>query len=529
MTVEDLKQEAKSAADNLWARGFFKKRRLKRERDALRDRFKKVDIPLPKNRTDEDIWRVHYASMVRKEAVRDAVNRMLNPNSAADLQQAADRWLVGVRLHDEWDPSHLFHDKPRGGGQTDGSTNGRLLRKLIMATAQKAATIDPNFDTYRDDIKAARDRLNAAERGEDEIELNDATQNLFEKNERLNKEVASKLDNLLNIPGGSLALKKAIFLTQEKLRDPLGYKQKYARIVPFDENKWVKASRRFYTPAMESLDLPPYSNRQPRDNSVVVMHSPPDNLPTFGPDEEALIHDVGQGSLGECWLQSSAASLPRQTLGNMFSWRPSYGSDGVTTRLHDEQRTPIYIRTRKDLLGHDKAAHKALWPFGLESATAKLGRDDLRQFRDWEKSRDPDTGLPVYSVNDVYGNSRLAASILLTGQDPRVNMDVSDLNNRDKEESLLEKWRDRPGKGVVSFKVSDDGPGHAMTWEDVSRNEKEGLFGNPGDTPENKILNESLSSPRISGVSFLEPAGADPDNDMFVQKRPSDPHQKRIY
>ena len=548
------------------------------ESKALQARFAAAGITLPDQKPNNpDEWGYYhrnYAEMVMKEAKQKFADHILNRNSPTgtpvsdeDLQDAANHWLAGVRMHEEWKKNHgldtdfSFRDKPRGHGQEAGSTDGRLLRKLMMASAEDAASNDPSFNSYRNDIKAARDRLNAATiarngnpgDADTQQEYRDAEQNLFNQNKALNEDVATKLGNLRSMPGGSLALKKAIFLTQEKLRDPLGYKQRYARLVPFG-NGFVKASRRFYTPASAPLSLPSRtSDGTARTNTLVNMGEPPHGLPNFGDPRKELIEDVGQRDLGECWLQASAASLPHSTLGNMFSWKPSHGSEGVTTRLHDENGKPIYIRTAKNMLWDadpdlEKRVfdHKALWPAALATAAAKVGRDDLRQFRDWEKPRDPATGLPVYSVRDVYGNSIAAAAKLLTGKAPIIDESIAGLSNRDKISLLAKAWeyakKARIERGVASIgnfdnpKKSDDGPEHAVTWFlSNNPNSKEELFGNPWDHLTKvkhgtvgggrKMFNADLS--KVNRLSVLNPNVTAPSTSEFIWKR-SQPRQRRL-
>jgi hypothetical protein len=551
MTVEDLRQEANSNASKI----------LGQKMGSLI--FRPGQTRGQPRKVGRDYYR-NYAKKVREKAVRDAMEHMLRPPSATDtaslndeFQNIADRWLVGARAHDEWGTGHLFRDKPRGYGQSDGSTDGRLLRKLIMATAQEAATTHPSFDSYRNEINAANDNLKEAER---ELQRKGRTPNaldkykkaqekLFLKNNLMNEEIASKLGNLFSQAGENPSLKKAIFLTQEKLRDPLGYKQKYARVVPFNDpanpDKWVKASRRFYTPANVPLPLPDRSDGEPRDTSVVKMHPPSGDLPNFGPDKQDLIEDVGQRDLGECWLQASAASLPRSTLGNMFSWRPSYGSEGVTTRLHDENGNPMYIRTQKNQLWNDASDHKALWPAALAAAAAKVGRDELRQFRG-TKPRDDKTGMPLYSVRDVYGNTAAAASKLLTGKAPLMSENVSGLSDEDKITRIGNLWaRARNAgaeRGVATFgnfdnaHGNDDGPGHLVTWLNTSSDGTLGTFGNPWMVASgigtgavsrgHKIFDADTS--RMRYVTFLPQEGADPAKDMFVQNGPSNIRQRRL-
>jgi hypothetical protein len=562
MTVDDLEQEANNASANLWAKGFFKKRELKKERHALRDRFSKVGLTLPIKSPTKSDWGNRYAELVREEAAQKFVDRMLNPPSpsgttslGADLDDAANHWITGVRAHDKWSGSPLFRDKVRGHGQVAGSTDGRLLRKLIKAATQKAATIDPNFDTYRNDIITARNRLNNAERalqnnpGDAQLQRNHtyAKQELSNQTQRLNEEVASKLDNILRQTGGSLALRKAIFLTQEKLRDPLGYKQKYSRVVPFDEpndlanpNKWVKASRRFYTPASSPLPLPARSNGRNRNDGVVTMQSPPNNLPFFGLDtKKELIEDVGQKKLGECWLQASAASLPRSTLGNMFSLGPSYGSEGVTTRLHDKNGKPIYIRTQNNELWNNASDHKALWPAALTAAVAKVGRDDLRQFRENRgiSTRDQTSGMPMYSVRDVYGKTPKEAAKLLTGKNPMLSISVRSLNPDIKQSAIDSIIRaahssgiERGVAGFRNFKSlhgKDNGSGHSVTFLGNTNTPYIGNFGNTwsngGLTTNVAMGNKIFESPlsRMSSISFLDPRGANPANDNFISAPPS--------
>jgi hypothetical protein len=578
MTVDDFKKEANDAADKMWSthqgRGIYGSYGLE---DALRTRYNAVvrEFPAQKPDTEEErkAYYENYAKMVRQEAIRELSDHILNRHSANgvtslddEFQRIADRWIVGVRTHDELNPTHLFNDKLRGHGQEAGSTDGRLLRKLMMTSAQDAATSDPSFDSYRNDIEAARTRLNTAETNLqsnlDDVgfqqEHEDAKQNLFNQNKALNEEVAHKLGNLLSLPGGSLALKKAIFLTQEKLRNPLGYKQKYARVVPFNDpndpatpDKWVKASRRFYTPADIELPLPARPGGTVRPTSVVKMKKPSKNLLKFGPDNTELIDDVGQKSLGECWLQASAASLPRQTLGNMFSWKPSYGNVGVTTRLHDENGNPIYIRTQKKQLGHKYADHKALWPYALESAVAKVGRKEYRDFRKRLGfiSRD-ENGMPVYSIRDVSSGPIAEAAKLLTGQAPLININEHNSSENMKHLSFSKAWEEaeRRGasRGVATFanfgnpEGNDNGPEHAVTWlsnQPIANEQKSflgikwdskikkliGNFGNPWAADPNEKDDGTLSHgrkrfsaplSRAKEVSFLSPAFA--ARDMFV-------------
>jgi hypothetical protein len=589
MTVDDLEQEANDAADKIWrspAQGHVAYGAYGSEDVAganLRDRIIAANIsgfPSQRPNSDSDWGNYYksYAELVRREAAHKFAER-LNPGtqvSDADLEQAADRWRIGVRAHEKWSPDHLlFPDKSRGHGQAAGSTDGRLLRKLMMAATQAAVTRDPSFASYRtdEDFITARNRLNEAERalqndpGNAQLqqEHTEAKQELSNQSQRLNTEVASKLDALLSQPGGSLALKKAVFLTQEKLRDPLGYKQKYARLVPFGgkdaagNDKFVKASRRFYTPANVQLPLPPQDDGSSPTITPVPMTDFSGTLPSFRTSPKALIKSVGQQGLGECWLQASAASLPRKTLKKMFSWSQSHGSDGVTTRLYDENGKPIYIRTPKNQLNHSESAHKAMWPYALESAVAKVGR---KAFRDFRKNnginlRDPNRGIPLYSVRDVYGGTRADAAKLLTGKDPLIDWDVSDVPGFIKTGLILNAFaaaeaaeaasaasegrNPRKIKGVVSFGdfnnqgMGDHGPGHATTFRGPARDNssgffgkigafftREGLFGNTwrnGGSSTNVARGEKMfSAPlsRVRGVSFLDPDGADPTKDRFV-------------
>jgi hypothetical protein len=507
-------------------------------RDHLQERFNTAGVPISSQRPKSDIEREayykNYTEMVRQEAIRDLADHIFKRHSATDatplddeFQRIANRWLVGVRSHDKWSDLPLFRDKVRGHGQAAGSTDGRLLRKLMMAATQKEVTSNPHFDPYRNNIIAARNRLNDAERA---LESNprspqlrqnhtDAKRELSRQSQILNTEVASKLGDLLSRPGGSLALRKAIFLTQEKLRDPKNYKQQYARVVPFDHprdptnhDKWVKASRRFYTPADVPLDLPLRSDGTVRNNSVVKMGQPPVGLPPFGPDAEELINDVGQKDLGECWLQASAASLPRQTLGNMFSWRPSHGSEGVTTRLHDENGNPIYIRTQKNQLWNDASAHKALWSAALAAAASKVGRNSLTEFRHGVKPRN-ENGMPLHTVRDVYGNSIDAAAKLLTGKLPLVYGDL-----RHTPRNLFEEAKQKGAeKGVAIFRTPNlqgaGTRGHAMTFFNLNEKTGRGRF---GDTLASgpKSFWDALDN--VDEMGFLDPSGANPAKDRFV-------------
>jgi hypothetical protein len=267
-----------------------------------------------------------------------------------NISDLMNRWIGNVRVYDNENQNNpFFREKPRGHGQSDGSTDERLRRKLITQLAKNYAT--------------------------DETDINNK--------EKLNKKVATRLGNFLPQLTSEISqpLKKALSLTAEKLRDPMGYKQKYARLVPFGNTGWVKASRRF-------------ANLLPLKNAPTIsdlnQRLPPKEIPNFGPSEEVvngnkrereLIEDVGQDQIGECFLQSGASSLSPSAVKGMFDWRPSYRSDGVTVRLYSDQNNPAYIRLRKNQLWHDKSDHKALWPAALSAATAKLGLKGKREKR----------------------------------------------------------------------------------------------------------------------------------------------------
>jgi hypothetical protein len=374
--------------------------------------------------------------------------------------------------------------------------------------------------------------------------------NIYTSSQIGDPDTVKKLDNLsthLKESSVPAVLRKAIFLTKEKLRNPLEYKQKYARVVPFDDPddstnpaKWVKASHRFYTPTDMELPLPPRTGGKKKKRNVipvpVTFDKPPDAFPNFGGVSKKLIEDVGQKSLGDCGLLSSAASLPRNTLMNMFSWRPSSvrnGSEGVTTRLHDEQKNPIYIRTQKNQLWNDASDHKALWPAALDSAAAKIGRKKVRDFRKGEKPRDPVTGMPIYNIRWMKGLSGEEASEVLTGKGSIVRAKVSGLSAKKKKRLLLKAWTEARNRGaengVATFgnfkerKGRDKGSGHATVWlgSDPLDN-RIGKFGNPwvpggktsGVGGGYKMFPAPLS--RVRKGNFLDPSGADPANDRFV-------------
>ena len=482
-------------------------KRMSAGRTQFQNRFKAAGASLLKRRPNSEAeWKSYYenyAEMVRQEAIQKFAERLNSSSTTAtspldvDLEQAANRWIAGVRAHDKWTGSPLFNNKVRGHGQADGSTDGRLRRKLVKAAIQHAIKNNPNED------------------------------------------VVSKLNSLRTLPIGASALRKALFLTQEKLSDPERYKQKYSRVIPFGDNGWVKASRRFYIPANAPLALPlRTSDKTQRTTTTVKMSQPPDGLQPFGPNTQELIHDVGQKGLGECWLQASAASLPRSTLGNMFSWRPSYGGTGVTVRLHDEQGRPMYIRTQNNQVWNNASAHKALWPAALAVAAAKVGRNDLREFRkDYRiSSRDQNTGMPVYSVRDVYGNTSENASRLLTGKAPLIDKDVSSLSPREKKALIGNLLAEAQTKGSQSGTATfgnfdnpnggDEGPGHSVTFLGVDPNDDNiATFGNPWAADPYARDDGSLSHgkkifkarlARMRRLTFLDPRGADPDNDRYV-------------
>lgn len=176
-----------------------------------------------------------------KEAVKSFRKEMGLPDEATpeseNISDLINNWIMDVRSYDKGNNVPLFNNKPRGYGQPEGSTDGRLRRKLVI----------------------------------------EAVRNYVNKNPYLTKanSVANKLYKLVRdmSPLQSQQLKKALSLTAEKLRDPKSYKQKYARLVPFGENKWVKASHRFATLAKKGLPLPPDSEGKDRYTNTQMRSS----------------------------------------------------------------------------------------------------------------------------------------------------------------------------------------------------------------------------------------------------------------
>ena len=408
------------------------------------------------------------------------------------ISDLMNRWIGNVRTYDgENQNNPFFRAKPRAHGQADGSTDGRLRRKLIMKVAENYA-IDKNETD----------------------------------NEKLNKSIAKKLGNFLPLLT-SQPIKKAFYLTAEKLRDPLGYKQKFARIVPFgkdDEGNdhLVKASRRFHIITTKDLPLKTYMKNG--KETIVKTSMPeavalPNNLTEFGQNTSNLMDDVGQIGLGECMLQSAAASLPRSRLGNMFSWSPAYRKNGVTIRLHDKKGIPMYIRLQNDQLGHDKSAHRAMWPYVLSAAAAKIGDAKIQNLRrskevnPGEYLYDSYSGLPIYSLQDVDGMSLGDAAMLLTGKYPdkneTIDIDSFDMPVSKRGEEMEKLWNNTHSTnspnvssrmGVASLNNMNiavdpnDLRPHAVLWQNYDPKTRKATFINPWDETEINKLNKSKIS-----------------------------------
>ena len=438
-------------------------------------------------------------------------NKEKKEETISDLM---NRWIVNVRAYDNENQNNpFFRNKPRGYGQEDGSTDGRLRRKLIMKLAENYAR--------------------------DENETN---------NENLNKRVATRLGNFLPLLTSEISqpLKKALYLTTEKLIDPLGYKQKYARVVPFGENKWVKASKRFHT--LTNRDLPLKRSYDANGKEQLIKTSMtktalfPENLSNF--TNAKLIDDVGQIGIGECALQASAASLPRQTLENMFSWKPAYKDNGTTVRLYNEAGNPMYIRLNNQLW-HDKSDHKARWPFVLSAAVAKAAKnDDIQELRNETKDLyDNNTGLPMYSLQDVNGFTGEKMSMLLKGKPLNSNeMKVfrgSGISRSEKNKEVNELLKSVKPKnaaypmGVVSMnkmrRDSHDTPLHALLLEDYDPRTETATLVNPWEQSEIDNINKKdptrklkrrFNTSDFSNVDniFFLPEGADPANNIYVNR-----------
>jgi hypothetical protein len=436
------------------------------------------------------------------EGIVKKIRRKLESNEAErekTIGNLMDNWISNVRTYDGNNPDNpFFRNKPRGYGQSDGSTDGRLRRKLMMELAKNYAT--------------------------DENETAD--------NEELNRKIAGKLGNFL--PSlTSQPLKKALYLTKEKLRDPLGYKQRHARLVPFGNTGWVKASHRF-AKLLPLMNAPTISDLNQR--------LPPKEIPNFGPSEDVvngnkrereLIEDVGQELIGECFLQSGASSLSPSAVKGMFDWSPSYEGDGVTVRLYSAQNNPVYMRLQKNQLWHDKSDHKAVWPAALSAAWAKLG---LRRIREERKRRgthyDKNTGVPLYRIEDVNGYPITETASVLTGDAIEEHTDLTKENEDRKRRIASRLWNEMQKRLPIGGKVYRgvvrlaDNPNHAQVWFKKPSNTT-GTFGNPHAEqhthPRGKIFNDDLSK-ILSATFFRNP---DTAYDRYVNRTVNPKWQER--
>ncbi|MDR1103956.1 MAG: hypothetical protein LBK92_01155 [Endomicrobium sp.] len=541
-------------------------------RNILLTRFGDLAKSLPKVRPSSDsekqAYYKKYAEMVRQEAIRDLAGHILERQSATDatslddkFRRIADHWIAGVRAYDQWEGSPLFKNKARGHGQADGSTDGRLRRKLVMAAVREIVrrkALNPLSSFYQsaDTVRNDQTQLKNAESFKSPfLRLLYLQQKASTSNQSLNQKSANVLKGFLEHADISPAFKKALFLTYKKLRDPQGYKQEYSRVVPFGDDGWVKASHRFSIPANAALHLPaPEGNGHSRDTTPVPMEDITERgLPLFGSETDDPINDVGQESLGECWLQASAASLPWSILKKIFSGKQSHGADGVTTRLHDENGNPIYIRTQNSQLGHKESAHKALWPFALQVAVAKHeGKGTLRQFREGEgvPTRDTGSGMPLHSIRDAgYGRSIAEAAALLTGNPLAKNVNLFDTPATARRGAFLQAWRDIGSsvpqqKAVASFGAFDKPPNEVPTLDDEKKHRHAVILsnispdGSVGDYDNTWLDGEgdgtlnmrkkrfSLDPTRMGSLSVLNPAGA--DRNTFLQGEPSAWRQRSL-
>jgi hypothetical protein len=488
--------------------------------------------------------------MTREELIEDGRNiaenirQFLEQNNGQKEETISDlikRWIGNVRTYDEENQDKLFfRNKPRGYGQPDGSTDGRLRRKLMREVASQYAKTsnDTNIINYRNAV------INAQQQSEKSI-----------ANSKLNEVVSEYLKKRLKFIS-SPQLKKALFLTKEKLRNPLEYKQQYGRIAPFGEDeqgnpKWVKASRRFHTMYNGLTNLHLSNDKKTR---MPPVQEPPTNFPKFGKKE--LMDDVGQGDIAECGLQAGAASLPRSALGNMFSWKPSYKRDGVTVRLHGKKNgsgngtTPMYIRLQNDQLYHDNSKHKAVWPFALSAAVAKAGIEKIRKIRkDKDEVYNKETGLPMYTLQDVDGVPMDDISMFLTGkpiaQKNEINL-ADTPGQKGKRNALKALSANHPNRyGVVTVKEMDSGYPHALLYKGIDNKTGEPILINTWDkdfieernknNPFNILAQREVDASTLPWIfqrmsrAYVLPQGADPANDIYLNRKdPPRWHQRNL-
>lgn len=165
----------------------------------------------------------------------------------------------------------------------------------------------------------------------------------------------------------------------------------------------------------------------------------------------------------------------------------------------------------------------------LAVAAAKVGKDDIRTLREEKGTRyDEKTGLPIYSLDDLDGNSLSKASKLLTGK-PLMKEEVFPVGDNPKEgiKNVSELWQDMqkdipPGelvrKGVVTFRT--DKVPHARVW--LNSSNATGTFGNPWEEQgakkrgEGKIFDTSLLKALRAG--FIPNNGTVQANDRYFNR-----------
>jgi hypothetical protein len=279
------------------------------------------------------------------------------------------------------------------------------------------------------------------------------------------------------------------------------------------------------------------------------------------------VDDLNQGKLSNCGLLASAASLPISELKKMFSRGSPDEGGGVTVRLYKNGK-PVYIRLRENELQHDASGHGALWPFVLSTAVAKLGVSNVRDWR--AKNLNPssppagtiprrpiarrtglsdgkiyskETGLPMFSPDDVIGPEIDEASRILTGKDPNERLELWRNRNRRWRARELKKLREGVGlnrRGVVALKASRISPyrypnpkdpatpNHAVVLENHSldRNGNVTLANTYPDCTSQRYFTENLSNELTQGVYHL-PRIAVSNNRPSLPK-PNDPYVRDL-
>ena len=207
-----------------------------------------------------------------------------------------------------------------------------------------------------------------------------------------------------------------------------------------------------------------------KDGKALVMRSVK-WMPLF--DHEPCMEDVMQGSLADCYLLASLASIVERNPGFIREMMHDDG-DRITVRLYDDEKKPVYLSMKKELPapvepGRDLFAAGAFWVMYLEKAVTLLKTGMMGKVNDGKRELRFVKGLFTAGrryYDDVSGGYTQNILPILTGRDTETYVTMPRVTSGEKiyqktDEEIRRDHRDLV-EGVISQIENEQKAGRIM-------------------------------------------------------------------